>query len=111
MGGLFTQLFSKISSVLGWFAALAVAIFEAMYLMLKDVFSWIFDSVLSVAVTAISAIDTSSITPYINSAGSLPGQLLNILGLLGVGQAITIISAAIVIRLGLQLIPFTRLGS
>lgn len=111
MGGLFTALFAKIAAVITWFSDLIVAVFSAAYLMLKDVLTWVFDSVIGIAVSAVASIDVSSITPLLAGAGNIPAQVLNILALLGVGQAISIITAAIVIRLGLQLIPFVRLGS
>lgn len=111
MGELFTSLFAKIAAVITWFSDLFVAVFAAFYLMAKDLFSWVFESILGIAITAIGAIDVSSITPYTSGANSIPAQLLNVLALLGVGTAISIITAAILIRLGLQLIPFTRLGS
>ena len=44
-------------------------------------------------------------------AGGLPAEILNVMALCGVGSAVTIITTAIGIRLALQLIPFTRLGS
>ena len=62
-------------------------------------------------VKAISAIDLSGIQPHLSAAGGLPGEILNIMSLLGVGTCVSIIAAAIGIRLVLQLIPFTRLGS
>jgi hypothetical protein len=112
VGAFFTTLFAKISSVVAWFSSLFVAIFVSLWDIFKDVFSWLFEQVLTVSITAVSSIDTSAVS---NAAaggwGSLPGDVLNILQLIGVGQAITIIASSIVIRLGLQLIPFVRLGS
>ena len=49
--------------------------------------------------------------PVLGVWSSMPEEIINILGLLGVGPACGIIVAAIAIRLVLQLIPFTRLGS
>ena len=111
MNALFTLLFSKIAAVVAWFGALAVAVFVALADLFRDLFTWVFEQVLKIAVSALGALDLSALTNAAQSAGSLPGQILNILGLLGVGTAITIISAAIVVRITLQLIPFTRLGS
>jgi hypothetical protein len=111
MAAAFTMLFAKIAAVLTWIGKLWIAIFVAVWDVCKDAFSWLFEQVLKVAVTAIGALDVSGLQGYASSAGSLPGDLLNVLGLLGVGTAISIISAAIAIRLVLQLIPFTRLGS
>lgn len=109
MGGFFTTLFAKIAAVVKWVSDLWVAIFVAAWDLVKDGFSWLFDQVLSVAVAAITAIDLSGITAQ--AWGSIPGDIGNILSLLGVGTAITMITAAITIRIGLQLIPFVRLGS
>lgn len=110
MGGLFTLLFSKIAAVIQWFADLAIAIFVAAWDFITDAFCWAFEQLLKVATSALTAIDFSALASY-SAGATLPGEILNILGLLGVGTAITIIIAAITIRLGLQLIPFVRLGS
>ena len=66
---------------------------------------------MQVVVSAVGAVDVSAMS----SAGSwwsgLPSEILNMLGLIGFGQAMGIIGAAIAVRLVLQLIPFVRLGS
>ena len=111
MGAMFTLLLAKIAAVVVWFSELFVAIFVAIWDLVKDAFSLLFEQVLDVAISAVSAIDITAISSLSDAAGALPASLLNILGLLGVGTAISIISAAIAIRLVLQLIPFTRLGS
>jgi hypothetical protein len=106
----FSALFEKITAVLDWFLSLLGMVITAMWDFVKDAFSWFFEQLLSLAVSAFQAIDVSAVSG-LTSYGSIPGEVMNILGLLGLGQAISIISAAIVIRLGLQLIPFVRLGS
>ncbi|MGJ7530409.1 DUF2523 family protein [Variovorax sp. GB1P17] len=111
MAAAFSMLFAKIAAVLTWIGALWAAVFVAIWLVCKDAFSWLFEQVLKVAVSAISALDVSGLQSYASSAGTLPAEILNVLSLLGVGTAISIITAAIAIRLVLQLIPFTRLGS
>lgn len=110
VGSFFTMLFAKITAVLSWFSALFVAIFVSIWDVVKDAFSWLFDQVLSVATSAITAIDVSGLS-NVNGFGSVPADVLNIMALIGVGKAITIITAAIGIRFALQLIPFVRLGS
>lgn len=110
MGGLFTLLFSKITAVIKWVADLFIAVFVAVWDLVKDAFSWLFEQVLEVAISAVGAIDTSALSG-LGGWGSIPGDILNILALLGVGTAVSIISAAILIRIVLQLIPFVRLGS
>jgi hypothetical protein len=111
MAAAFTMLFAKITAVLTWIGKLWTAVFVAIWDVVKDAWSWAFEQICKVAVSAIEALDVSSITQYTLSAGALPGEVMNVLSLLGVGTAISIIVAAIGIRLALQLIPFTRLGS
>lgn len=111
MGAMFTTLFAKIAALVAWFGKLFVAVFVAASDLGKDLFSWLFDQVCKVIVSAIGGLDLSGLTQFAQSAGTLPASILNILGLLGVGTAISIITAAILIRLALQLIPFVRLGS
>lgn len=111
MGAMFSTLFAKISAVVAWIGKLIVAVFVSLADLGKDLLSWLFEQVCKVAVSALSALDLSALTQAAQSAGSLPASIINILGLLGVGTAISIITAAILIRLALQLIPFVRLGS
>lgn len=110
MGAFFSSLFAKIAAVAKWFGDLFVAVFVALWDMVKDGFSWLFEQVMDVAIDAASTIDVSGISAA-GGWGSLPAEVINILALIGVGEATTIIVAAIGVRLVLQLIPFTRLGS
>lgn len=110
MAAAFTLLFSKIAAVIQWFYDLFIAIFVALWDIIKDGFSWCFEQVMDIVVDAVSTVDVSGISA-VGGWGSFPAEVLNILALLGVGQATTIIVTAIGIRLVLQLIPFTRLGS
>lgn len=112
MGVLFTALFAKIVAVVQWFSDLFVKIFQAIWDLLTDAVCWVFDGLLSVASSAINALDLSGLTPYADSMWSgVSGDVLNVLGLIGLGQALGIVAAAIVIRLTLQTIPFVRWGS
>ena len=111
MGAMFTMLFAKIAAFATWLGLVVVAFFAAFWLLAKDVVSWGFDQVLTVAVSAVSSISATPLTSLADTVGPLPASLINVLSLLGVGTAISIILAAISIRLVLQLIPFTRLGS
>lgn len=111
MGGFFTTLFAKLAAIVQWFGKLAVAVFKAAWDFIRDAVCWPFEQIMDVVITAVSALDMSQLQTYSSSWSTLPGELVNILGLLGVGQAAAIIVAAIGIRLVLQLIPFTRLGS
>lgn len=107
----FTMLLAKIVAALVWIGQLFVAVFVALWDLVRDAACWPFEQVMQVAVSAVEAIDLSGIQPYLGAAGGLPAEILNIMGLLHVGTCVGIIAAAIGIRIVLQLIPFTRLGS
>lgn len=107
----FSAILAKIAAVVEWIGKLAVAVFEALWDILRDAVCWPFEQLLDVVVSALAEVDTSSIDSSAFVWNGLPGEIINILGLLGVGQASAIVVSAIGIRLVLQLIPFTRLGS
>lgn len=111
MAAAFTMLFQKLAAIVSWFGKLAVAVFQAGWDMLSDLVCWGFDGLLGIAVTAMNAVDLSGLNGAFGAWSQLPPELLNVMGLMGVGAASAIIVAAIGIRLLLQLIPFTRLGS
>ena len=111
MGAFFTALFAKFAAVVAWFGKLCVAIFVALWDLVRDAACWPFEQLLEVVETALNAVDVSAFAGGLSAWGSVPGEVMNILGLLGVGTAVSIITAAITVRLGLQLIPFVRLGS
>ncbi len=111
MGAAFTMLFAKIAAVLVWVGQLFVKCWVAVWDLVRDAACWPFEQVMKIVVGAVESIDLSGIQPYTSMAGDLPGEIVNIMGLLGVGTCCAIIAAAIAIRLILQLIPFTRLGS
>lgn len=112
MGGLFTLLLSKLTAIVAWVASLFVQVFKDVYEMLTDLPVWVFDQMLGIVASAIGELDLTALDNYTaNTWTSLPGELLNALRYLGVADASIIILTAIGIRLVLQLIPFTRLGS
>ena len=111
MGDFVSAILSKITALAAWFGSLFVAVFDAIWNVIKDAFVFVLDSLMGLATGALGAMDVSGITTSLSAWGSLPSSVLNILALLGLGQAIAIITTAIGIRLVLQLIPFVRLGS
>jgi hypothetical protein len=112
LGSFFSAVIAKIAALVAWFSALAVAVFVSFWDIFKDVFSWVFEQMMTVSTSAVGSIDVSAMSGYSAQGwGAITGPIVNILGLLGVGTAITIIASAISIRLVLQLIPFVRLGS
>ncbi|MOA66828.1 hypothetical protein D3C78_1937270 [compost metagenome] len=77
--------------------------------MITDVFVWLFDSLLGVAIGAIELIDV----PFDPSTyySMIPGDVAAMLGYIKIPQALSMIVAALVIRFILQTVPFVRWGS
>ncbi len=107
----FTMLLSKIAEIVAWFGKLFLGVFASLWFLVTDFFCWIFDKTTELAVSAVASVNVSGITTSLSAWGQVPADVMNILSLLRLGEAITIISAAIVVRFTLQLIPFVRLGS
>ena len=107
----FTAVFAKVAAVLGWIGELFVAVFAALWDLLRDAACWPFDQALGLVVTALGAVDVSPISGNLGFFSQIPPGVYEVMSASGAGVCMTIIGSAIVIRLGLQLIPFTRLGS
>lgn len=107
---MFDWLKQKLTDLAQFIQDLHYAAFTALVDMLKDLVCWALDGLLSLAISAIESLDLSALDGF-NGWGSLPSEMINILMLMGLHQAIGIVLAAGAIRLILQLIPFVRLGS
>ena len=108
---MFDWLKTRLTEIIQWVADLWVDIFKAAWDVIKDGISWCFDALLGIVITAANGIDVSGMTGWGSSWSGLSSDILNVLGLLGAGTAAGIIVTAVGIRLVLQLVPFTRLGS
>lgn len=79
---------------------------------LFDIPPWILDQMLSISTSlltgVLSILEPVDLGQYLTG---LPSEVSWTLSMIGLPQCIGIISTAIVVRLLLQLIPFTRLGS
>ncbi len=111
MTALFGTLFAKIAGALTWLGDLFKGVFVSLWDIGKDAVCWCLESFLGIAVSLMNSFDTSAITANLSAYGDLPAEALNVMALMGAGEASAIIGAAILIRFGLQLIPFVRLGS
>jgi len=107
----FTMFLAKLTAIVAWFAALAVALFVASWDMFRDVPAWIVEQFLTLAGAAVGSLDVSGITSNLSAWGSIPANVLEVCSALGLGTAFAIIVSAIGVRFALQLVPFTRLGS
>jgi hypothetical protein len=110
VGSFFTTLFAKIAAVITWFSDLFVAIFVSLWDILRDAATWVFEQGLTLASSAVGSLSLSGINANLNY-GTIPANVMLVMSCIGLGQALAIITAALVIRFTLQLIPFVRLGS
>ena len=99
-----------ITTLVKFFSDLVVNIFKAAWDLLTDLVSWVIEQLLGLVVSAVNALDLGGLQGFASGSG-LPEEILNVMALCGVGSAVAIITTAIGIRIALQLIPFTRLGS
>lgn len=112
MGAFFTAILSKIVSLAAWLGALAVAAFAALWLLGTDLGAWVFEQCLDVVISVLNSVSLN--LEMFNPAqyiGGLPPEVVNMLGLCRIGESMGIIAAACAIKVMLQLVPFTRLGS
>jgi hypothetical protein len=109
LASFFTFLLSKISGLAGWFLGVFKQIFTDLWNVVTDMFCWVLDSVLALATSILNTISV----PFDPSSyySLIPSDAANMLGLIGIPQAISMIVASLLIRFLLQLIPFVRLGS
>ncbi|CAG2149907.1 DUF2523 family protein [Ralstonia mannitolilytica] len=114
MGAAISALIAKLVAIVAWFGKLAVAIFAAGWLIMTDLFCWAFEGLLAVLQVVLEGLPGPQAFQGLNPAqyiAGMPPELVNMLGLIRLGEALAIILAAIGIKLVLQVIPFTRLGS
>jgi len=79
---------------------------------LKDTLMWCIDGLMVMAIAAVDGIGSLfgslNVVQYVDA---IPPETKNILALIGINEASSMIVSAIIIRLILQLIPFVRFGS
>lgn len=94
-----------------WLWGLVKNVFVSLWDIFVDALCYIVDKFLTFAIDMLSTMNVSAFSQVGGSWSTLPNEVLNMLGLLGFGTCMGIIASAIMIRLGLQIIPFVRLGS
>lgn len=105
----FSSLLAKIAAFAQWVLDVFLQIFIDLWNVLTDLIAWCFESVLGVASGALNAISIP-FDPQTYYA-LIPPDVGNMLGVIGITQAIAMIVASLLIRFLLQTIPFVRWGS
>ncbi|MFH7043962.1 hypothetical protein ABT392_16820 [Paucibacter sp. JuS9] len=106
-----SYILAKIVAALVWLGELAIGVFKAAWLFATDVVCWGFESVLALVTVILGAFDFSGLTAQAGAWAGLPAELLEVLAAIGLSTSVGLIVTALGIRLMLQLVPFTRLGS
>jgi hypothetical protein len=94
------------------FKAIIDKLFDEVEEMFKDMLIYVVDTFLDLTTTILEtiAIDFSVFDPS-TYFSAMPAEVSQVIGIIRIPEAIGIIVAAIAIKMLLQLIPFTRLGS
>ncbi len=109
IGRFFTAILAKFVNAAQWLLAVFKQIFIDLWNIATDAICWLFEGLLSIAVSALNAIDAPFDPQTYYSL--IPPETVQMMGAIGVTQAITIVVGALVIRFTLQTIPFVRWGS
>lgn len=89
-----------------------ISLLNTLFDALKDLFLWMFEQMLDLSIFALNGLgDSFSTFNPATYIAALPPEIVNITGLIGLGEAATILVTAIVLRMLLQVIPFVRFGS
>lgn len=109
-------IFTAITDFVEWLGLLVVEVFKSAWLVLTDLFIWLFVSLFSLVADLLQNIgqlfNINGLTSQVSSLwSSIPPETSEILSAIGLPSAMAIIATGILIRFALQLIPFVRLGS
>lgn len=109
-------IFAAITDFIEWLGLLVVEVFKSAWLVLTDLFIWLFVSLFSLVADLLQNIgqlfNINGLTSQVSSLwSSIPPETSAILSAIGLPSAMAIIATGILIRFALQLIPFVRLGS
>lgn len=105
-------LLNYLRAILEWLVSLVERGFEALWAMLKDMVCWALDGVMGAGVSLLNTFNDQLPSQNLSSAwAQLPAEVLGMASALGLGEALAIIVAALIIRFLLQMIPFVRWGS
>lgn len=105
-------LLNYLKAILEWLISVVERGFEALWTMLKDMVIWALDGVMGAGVAILNTFGEQLTVQNFSSAWSqLPAEVIGMASALGIGEALGIIVAALIIRFLLQTIPFVRWGS
>ncbi|GKT02283.1 DUF2523 domain-containing protein [Acidovorax sp. SUPP3434] len=103
----------KLDGFIDWIFELVPRFFKSLVIILQDFFLWSLEQVFGLVKALIDGITgmDEMVAKLAGIWAGVPPEVTLMMQTIGLGTAFGIIVAAIGIRLVLQLIPFTRLGS
>jgi hypothetical protein len=105
---------NKIAALAQFFLDVGLQVFVDLWEFITDAPVWVFEQLLDLILVILGGIAAlpgfSSVSTAASWFGNIPAEMLNILGLIGLGYALSIIGGALLIRFVLGLIPFIRVG-
>ena len=109
LASLFTNIFIALGKTLLFAVVLAGVFFGALWIFGIDLFVELFDYILQFAIYILNAFDLSfDLFDFSQYIDVLPAEVRELLSLVGLTQATSIIIGAIIIKFSLRLIPFVR---
>ena len=101
-----------VNAAVRWFLDLVIAVFKLLGVIVIDMVCYVIDGLGEVVVWALNLVDLTPVTTWADGMwAQIPLEMLDFAKALGLEVCMSIILAAVIARLILQLIPFTRLGS
>lgn len=110
MSAFFGWLATWLQGLLPWVWSVVKSIFKPFWDMFYDLICFVVEEVLGFAVAMVEKISVPAWDLNATLSGA-PAELLGMMSMIGIPEALGIITTALGIRFALQLIPFVRLGS
>lgn len=105
-------IYDLILGFVNWLLELLLALLELLGVIVIDMVCYVLDGLGEFLIWAVSSVDLTSLADKAAQMWSnVPHSALALAFDLGAFQALSIIGTALMVRLALQLVPFTRLGS
>lgn len=111
-----TGIFTAIKDAVEWLGKVFVEAFKSLWHLITDAFVWVIESLLALGAKLLNGLadsfDLNTLTNTMQGYWSMvPPDAVQVMQAIGVPSALAIVVTGILIRFGMQLIPFIRLGS
>lgn len=109
-------IFTAITDAVEWLGKVFIEAFKALWNLITDACIWVIESLLVLGAKLLNGLadsfDLANMTSTMQGYWSMvPPDAVQVMQAIGVPTALAIVVSGILIRFGMQLIPFIRLGS